>query len=610
MQYKFNLLFILIITFCIKCFANLPEEQLSDKPSIDFRKLATDCAPATSQAELAINNVRVTLLNGGDKWWDLQNQGYEIPKVDPASGGTPVYSYYGGAIWIGGLDANGQLKLAAQTFRQSGDDFWPGPLDSNGSVSAQVCSDYDRHWSVLASEINQARAMAEAYLADLGNPNAPVNLSPSDIPQSLLEWPAIGNPYAKGLQGADLTINEDLAPFYDYDGDGLYDPTKGDLPAISSENGLMCADQMIFWTFNDKGNDHTSTGGEAIGIQVNATAFAFSTDDEINDMTFYQYKVINKSNTPLYDTYFANWADPDLGCYLYDYVGCDTSNNLAIVYNGLATDYDCGNTAGYGQNPPISALSLIKSPKDDNGIELGMTSFIYYKNNTNPTNGNPETANHYYNYMQGIWLDSSPVTEGGDGIGGTVTTNFTYPGNPSNSLGWSECSNNNAPGDRRFVQGSGPFTLMPGAVKEVITGVVWVQIPGVYPCPDFNTTIVPANEKALAFFDTLSFNYCFQDSFVINNVFENEAVINELKIYPNPLNIGKILHVEFHSFYSERGEVKLYDLKGNVVLHESISIQEGKSQNQIRTNELAQGVYVISITTDNGNIANKRVVVF
>ncbi len=38
-------------------------------------------------------------------------------------------------------------------------------------------------------------------------------------------------------------------------------------------------------------------------------------------------------------------------------------------------------------------------------------------------------------------------------------------------------------GDRRTIQASGPFRLDPGAVNELIIGVVWVP-DQVYPCPN------------------------------------------------------------------------------------------------------------------------------
>jgi len=35
---------------------------------------------------------------------------------------------FSGALWIGGKDNGGNLKLAAMTYRQRGSDFWPGPF--------------------------------------------------------------------------------------------------------------------------------------------------------------------------------------------------------------------------------------------------------------------------------------------------------------------------------------------------------------------------------------------------------------------------------------------------------------------------------------------------
>ena len=89
-----------------------------------LQTLAYNCAVGTAQTLLDINNVKTTILNGGDMWWDLSNGRYEIPK------GSGKHSMFAGALWIGGYDDNGQLKVAGQTYRQSGTDYWPGPLDN------------------------------------------------------------------------------------------------------------------------------------------------------------------------------------------------------------------------------------------------------------------------------------------------------------------------------------------------------------------------------------------------------------------------------------------------------------------------------------------------
>ncbi|HMX04794.1 MAG TPA: hypothetical protein PKE14_09010, partial [Chitinophagales bacterium] len=89
---------------------------ITGKRSTNYARLNAGCADATTQIDLDINNVRARLLGAGDFWWDLQNDAkYEIPKVDPSTGVIPVSSSFAGALWIGGIDAGGQLKIAAQT---------------------------------------------------------------------------------------------------------------------------------------------------------------------------------------------------------------------------------------------------------------------------------------------------------------------------------------------------------------------------------------------------------------------------------------------------------------------------------------------------------------
>jgi hypothetical protein len=83
-----------------------------------------------------------------------------------------------------------------------------------------------------------------------------------------------------------------------------------------------------------KGNIHTESGGNPIGMEIRGQAFAFSTNDEINDMTFYNYELINRGSFTLQNTYFAQWVDADLGFANDDYVGCDVRRGLGYCYNG------------------------------------------------------------------------------------------------------------------------------------------------------------------------------------------------------------------------------------------------------------------------------------
>ena len=112
-------------------------------------RVAADCTPSQAMTDLNINNVRTTIMGGGDMWWNLSDARYEIPK------NSNKHSMFAGALWIAGIDAGEQLKAAAMTYRQSGNDFWTGPLDENGDISAETCENYDKHFSITRQEVDE-----------------------------------------------------------------------------------------------------------------------------------------------------------------------------------------------------------------------------------------------------------------------------------------------------------------------------------------------------------------------------------------------------------------------------------------------------------------------
>jgi len=326
-------------------------------PSV-IKSTAAGCIPGANFKYLELNNVRTRINTGGDMWWDFENAQYEIPK------GSKKMSMFSAALWIGGIDANGQLKLAAHRYRQVGIDYWPGPLTTDGtaSVPEEVCAAYDKLWYITRSQVDDFIA----YWDDKASyPNY-------KIPSAITEWPAHGDP-SKGQSYY-------LAPFFDRDGDGDYDPENdGDYPYydISNElchtktstaegNGILVdqvikGDATLWWVFNDKGNIHTETSGQPIGLEIRAQAFAFSTNDEINDMTFYSYEIINRSTYRLTNTYFSQWVDTDLGYANDDYVGCDVMRGLGYCYNGTTKDGN-GQAWAYGEQPPAVGVDFFQGP--------------------------------------------------------------------------------------------------------------------------------------------------------------------------------------------------------------------------------------------------------
>lgn len=497
----------------------VPDANL--KSSTASGNKAAGCVPATGKMDLSLNNVKARINTGGDMWWDLQgNALYEVPK------GSGKMSMFSASLWIGGVDVNGQLKLAALRYRQVGNDYWPGPLTTDGtaSITPDVCIKYDRHFPITRMEVNMHIAWSQ-------NPSA---FPDYEIPRSIKEWPAHG----------DVSLGQSfwLAPFFSPNGNIVYNPEDGDYPYYDINNDLcksqvttpegngvladqvIKGDQTLWWVFNDKGNIHTETQGDAIGMEIRAQAFAFSTNDEINNMTFYSYELINRSTYRLTGTYFSQWVDPDLGAHLDDLVGCDVKRGLGYCYNGKAIDGD-GAPHHYGAQPPAIGVDFFQGPYMDadgmdnpkidangnqicdvsiNGVNFGdgivdnerfgMRRFVYHNNSgagAPPYMHDPDIAIQYYNYLRGIWKDNTKMLYGGNAHNSSGAygpeTDFMFPGDsdpcnwgtggipPNGQVNWTEEIAGNQPNDRRFMQSAGPFTLEPGAVNYITVGIVWAR---------------------------------------------------------------------------------------------------------------------------------------
>ena len=530
------------------------------KPENSFQLKAANCAPASTFGYLEFNNVKALIETGGSMYQNrsTSSASYEVPV---GSGETVIYA---GALWMGGVDVNNQLKLAALTFRQ-GNDFWTGPLSVTpgtgnpaiaikdygpATVEPETCLEYDNFYITTKQEVTEFNGWYECTQNE--DCDETEEYEGYSIPNSILNWPAHG----------DINKFQDfyLAPFYDRDGDGLYNPVgAGDYPWYDLDNSVDCrtsrqvtlfGDYNMWWVFNDKGNIHTETNGDPIGMEIRAQAFAFATNDEINNMTFYNYEMINRSTQTLTETYFAVWLDPDIGCSEDDYVGCDVQRGLGYQYNADAIDNDgCNGTQAIGANPPAIGVDFFEGPYQDNdGIDnplttdislanadkgipyaglgigygdgvidnerFGMRRFGYFDRNL-PANiyGDPSLAIDFYNYMLGTWLDGTPYTYGGDGHGGTLSTDYCFPGD-TDPYGWgqdgtvmpdwTEVSEGNIKFDRRFFQAAGPFTLQPGALNNITFGIVYAKSTSGDPFQSVEL-VRKADDKAQALFDN-----CFQ----------------------------------------------------------------------------------------------------
>ena len=245
----------------------------NDKSSKPKPGLKANCSPATAKITMEFNDVKALIEQGGSMFQNRQAgvAAYEVPK------GSGLNVIYAGALWMGGTDVNGQLKLAALRFRQ-GNDFWPGPLTVNpgtgsynplgpvgddvvrdfgdANIQPDQCIAYDQFYTIRKAEIIRFNIKFECDNGIVTEGCDEVSDLSNDELNRIYGWPAHG----------DVSLGQDyfLAPYYDRDADGAYNPDNGDHPwydDILGRDDVECGidrritlfgDETHWWAFNDK----------------------------------------------------------------------------------------------------------------------------------------------------------------------------------------------------------------------------------------------------------------------------------------------------------------------------------------------------------------------
>ena len=544
---------------------------------------------------IEVNNVRGNIMGTGNVFSNLFSSDltWEVPKD---SGKSTLFQY---SLWIGGVDVNDQLHVAANRFNQDGRDYWMGPLTPEFATTNDETEEQFEHiW-------NLTRAQIDEFISNHGQSGY---VTPDDI----LTWPAHGpNGYA-----------ENLAPFVDVNGDGHYNPADGDYPDIMG-------DQCLFFIFNDSYANHTESGGEKLGLEVHAMVYAYDApdNDALNNTVFFHYELYNRSMLTYNSTYVGVWNDWDIGYGGDDYAGCNVRLNACYGYNGNAED----NT--YGTNHPVQVTTLLGGPYMDpdgldnlayngdcessnpsfnyfnvnfgNGIvddeRLGLSRFMVQSNGHSDMS-DPNTSEETYNTFRGYWRDGTRVRYGGDGYSGENVVgpecNFMFPGDsdPCNygTFGnlpnggynvdghyWTEAEEATYPNDRRGLAVAGPFTFEPLAMQPL----------------DFAMTTI-WNDGRLSALDRLEevLNVViekYEEDF--NLVAVPEHPLNEenlLKVYPNPS--------EGSFFVEGTGKLMVVNALGQLILTRDIDGQT--------TLTLPAGLYFVRMENENGIYTNKLVV--
>jgi hypothetical protein len=468
------------------------------------------------------NNVKAFISNRGVFFnnKDSINHGYEVPK----DGGNHLI--YSSAFFFGGIDEDGNKRVAAELLGHADEmgeplrDLYPGAISADGLAEAPETPFADDVYIVSRAEI--------LYHA------VNYNVWDYEMPEAIANWPAHGD--------ITLGLAENLAPFADLNGNGVYEPTLGEYPEIRG-------DHAAYVILNDTGGPHLNSGGAPMGLEIHFMFYQFEDEAFLNNTTFVNVRVINRSTTNYTQFSVGNLVDFDIGFSDDDLGGYDETLNLIYGFNGDLLDEPHSGRPGYGENPPVVGC-----------LSLNHNATAQYVINKDPELAwVPETDSQFWNYVSGYW-DSS------EGTGSMA--------------------------DKLYFMATENSDLEAGGV--VCYDFAYVTSHAGTPPMENIETLKTTAEDVQNFYNGETNVYC---DFTLSTPKE-EALFNEQKSF-----IARVIPSTNHLEVIASGSFDLYlfDLQGKIV---------HKEENNFNSASVwldTKGIYLVSIITENGTLTRKVV---
>jgi len=231
-----------------------------------------------------------------------------------------------------------------------------------------------------------------------------------------------------------------------------------------------------------------------MGLELQVTIWAYDRDWVSFGQTIYlRYRLINKSGFAIDSMYAGMFSDIDIENYADDFVGCDSALSLGYGYNGVADQICYGE---YNGSPHAAGYVILQGPvvpsQGDTATigfryvpdckNLAMTSFYYNGSGSvwpSPLLGNYDGTLMVYNLLKGYHATPDAVPfpfVAGSGPDSGKTTKYPLNGDPLTGQGDVDGKGKNLqPGDRRIVVCTGPFSMQPGEMQEIVFALIGAE---------------------------------------------------------------------------------------------------------------------------------------
>ncbi len=277
------------------------------------------------------------------------------------------------------------------------------------------------------------------------------------------------------------------------------------------------------------------------------------------------------------------WVDFDIGNYADDFAGCDTTRNMFFAYNGDSNDEGAD---GYGFNPPAQGVVFLNHR---------MNSFYSYDNSTDVITGNPLFPEEFYNCMQGVRLDGSPVMDNKN-----KATPFTFYGEPGVQNQYNPANAGKTPADLRGIGSIGPYNMAPG--QSVCMDLAFVSAFGKDPSQKGIPTLKQYADRIQSVYDNgndIIHNILCSHNRLVGLTEVNTA--GELQVFPNPGS--GLFHI---SGLPSNGQntIYIYSTDGRVVYSTVCS----DAYADLQLGVLAPGIYHIGVVSPEGILQQRLII--
>ncbi len=379
-----------------------------------FSTLNAQNSPLFQSAFLNSNEIRATISNEGSLFWDGDRGQF----FAPYTGYNSVSAMYYAGLQVAGRFSNGNIFAANPSYNS---DYKPGPLYNSSFIPDD--SHYNKFNKIWMTDYTDIIAHQLDFTTD-----GKIDVKRS----SIYSWPGKSNPYFEQFNGFKIDVDDySLAPFYDNNQDGIYNPDQGDYPWHPSIDHAVVP-QQLFWTIFSNTNAN-------LRFEIGLTAWAFncSTNPILNRSIFCSYQLTNKDagRRDLIDCRMGINVDPEIGCYNDDYVGSYPDGNASYWYNADVKDGDslgkCPSISAsytYKNSPPVQSIVFLNRPMD--------VFNVYFNNHFNsvPTELiDPANNKELYNYFKGLNRLGYPII---NPISGDISKHV-FSDNPNTINGWS-----------------------------------------------------------------------------------------------------------------------------------------------------------------------------